>query len=224
LEPFDQLEFAVSDAAKGIGSAVAQVAAARRGDPAAKALEHGLDVFHTAREARCVLARHWRGAEAAWEQGEAADGKVADAKQYGLDARGPAGPARVAWGKATVALQRVERLEATWRRAHAALALFTPDGQLNDRVHAQTEIAATLKDLTGPDWSKVRNFLNDPRSPSFLDRMHRRLESAEPRPEWRAALAWRWWLRHRRPTEPDLQTALAWISHQGDGIGLPPVP
>ena len=85
LTPFRRLEFAVSDAAKGIGSAVAQVAAARRDDPAAKALEHGLDVFHTARQAQCVLARHWRGGEAAWEQAEAADGEVADAKQHGLD-------------------------------------------------------------------------------------------------------------------------------------------
>ena len=29
--------------------------------------------------------------------------------------------------------------------------------------------------------------------------MHRRLEAAEPRREWREAMAWRWWLRHRRP-------------------------
>ena len=41
-------------------------------------------------------------------------------------------------------------------------------------------IATALKGLTGPDWSKVRNFLNDPRSLTFLDRMHHRLESAEP--------------------------------------------
>src|SRR4051794_16179078 len=28
--------------------------------------------------------------------------------------------------------------------------------------------------------------------------MHRRREAAEPRPEWREAMAWRWWLRHGR--------------------------
>ena len=72
--------------------------------------------------------------------------------------------------------------ESAWGRARAALDLFGPDGRLNDRARAEAEIAAALKDLTGPDWSKVRNFLNDPRSLAFLDRMHRRLESAEPRP------------------------------------------
>ena len=44
------------------------------------------------------------------------------------------------------------------------------EGQLNDRVRAQAEIAVALLDLSGPDWSKVRNFLNDRRSLAFLDR------------------------------------------------------
>src|SRR5262249_23675343 len=60
----------------------------------------------------------------------------------------------------------------------------------------------------GPDWSKVRNFLNDPRSLAFLDRMHRRLETAEPRPQWRESMVWRWWLRHRRVRPADPRTAL----------------
>ena len=199
LVPFTRLEFAVSDAAKGITKAVTQVAAARRDDPSAPALEHGLDVFHTAMGANGVLARSWRRAEAAWEHAEDADAKVAAAKLQGLDARGVAQTARAAWSKATASFGRVERLESAWGRAESALELFTPDGQLNDRPRAQAEIAAALVDLSGPEWSKVRNFLTDPRSLSFLDRMHRRLESAEPRPQWREAMAWRWWLRHRRP-------------------------
>ena len=120
-------------------------------------------------------------------------------KQQGIDARGVARTARAAWGRAIASFEQAERLESAWGRAHAALDLFGADGRLNDRTRAEAEIAAALKDLTGPDWSKVRNFLNDPRSLAFLDRMHRRLESAEPRPEWREAMAWRWWLRHRRP-------------------------
>ena len=65
LVPFTHLEFAASDAAKGIAAAVSQRAAERRDDPAAPPLEHGLDVFHTAMEAHRVLARQWRRAEAA---------------------------------------------------------------------------------------------------------------------------------------------------------------
>jgi hypothetical protein len=202
LAPFERLEFAVSDAAKGITSAVTRVAEARRYDPEAPALEHGLDVFHTAMEAHRVLARHWRRAEAAWEQAEAADSKVADAKRRGIDARGVAQAARAAWVRAITSLERTERLESAWGRCHAAVELFHPDGRLNDHVHAERAIAGALKDLTGPDWSKVRNLLIDPRSLAFLGRMHRQLEAAEPCPQWREAMAWRWWLRHRRPPRP----------------------
>ncbi|MHC5538112.1 hypothetical protein ACYOEI_07780, partial [Singulisphaera rosea] len=77
--------------------------------------------------------------------------------------------------------------------------LFGPDDRLNARTHAGGEIASFLKDLINEDWAKVRNFLKDRRSLSFPDRMHRRLESVEP---WGEAMAWRWWLRHRRPTSP----------------------
>ena len=208
LEPFGRLEFALSDAAKGIATAVVEVAKARRDDPLAPALEHGLDVFHTAMEAKRVLAQHWRGAEAAWEEAETADRAVARSKRQGIDTRGAAQTARAAWRPAIASFEQVERLEAAWDRAHAALDLFDVDGRLNDRGRAQAEIAAALGDLTGPDWSKVRNFLNDRRSLAFLDRMHRRLEQAEPRREWREAMAWRWWLRHRRPRPADPLTAL----------------
>jgi hypothetical protein len=199
LEPFDRLEFAISDAAKGIAKAVADIAGARRDDPGAPALEHGLDVFHTAMEANRILARHWRRAEAAWEKAEAADIEVARSRRQGIDARAVSQTARAAWRPAIALFEQFERLEAAWNRVHAALDLFAPDGRLNDRGRAQAEITAVLGELTGPDWSKVRNFLNDPRSLAFLDRMHRRLGTAEPRPEWREAMAWRWWLRHGRP-------------------------
>jgi len=204
LTPFPRLEFALSDAARGIAAAVAQRAAARRDDPAAVPLEHGLDVFHTAREAHRVLARHWRRAEAAWEKAEGADAELAEAKRQGIDARGPALAAGATWRRAIAALEEAERLESAWGRAAAALELFDADGRLHDRGRAAAAIAAAIADLAGPEWSKVRNFLTDPRSLAFLDRMHRRLGAAEPRAEWREAMAWRWWLRHGRvgPSDP----------------------
>ena len=204
LVPFTRLEFAISDAAKGIAAAVSHRASARRDEPAAPSLEHGLDVFHTTMEARRVLARHWRRAEAAWEKAEGADAEVAGAKRQGIDARGPARGAGAAWRRAIAAFEEAQRLGSAWSRAAAALELFDAAGRLNDRTRAESEIASALKELTGPEWSKVRNFLDDPRGLAFLDRMHRRLESAEPRPEWREAMAWRWWLRHGRvgPSDP----------------------
>ena len=208
LEPFSVLEFAVSDAAKGIAKAVAEVAQSRRADPSAHALEHGLDVFHTSMEANRVLAQYWRRAEVAWEQTDAAVAKRADAKRQGVDARGAAQRVRAAWSKAMASYAHAERLESAWDRAHAALDLFGPDGRLHDRAGAESEIAAALLDLTGSAWSKVRNFLTDPRCLAFLDRMHRRLETAQPRRDWRDALTWRWWLRHRRPGPSDPATDL----------------
>jgi hypothetical protein len=200
LAPFARLEFAISDAAKGITTAVAQVAEARRGEETAPRLDHGLDVFHTAYETHRVLAHQWRRAEAAWEQAETAAAQVDQAKRQGVDARGPAQTARAAWRKATAAGEQVERLEAAWHRVHAALEVFRPDGRLNDRATAEAQIAAALPDLSGSDWKKVRKFLRDRRSLAFLDRMHQRLAAVAPRPEWRAAMAWRWWHRHRQPT------------------------
>ena len=199
LEPFPALQFAVSDAATGIAKAIAGVARSRRGGPSAPALEHGLDVFHTAMEANRVLAWRWRRAEVAWQQADAAGAKRAAARRKGVDSHGEAQRARAAWDRAVAAFKECERLETAWARARAALDLFGPDGRLNDRARAGSGIAAALPELTGPDWSAVRNFLNDPRCLAFLDRMHRRLEAAEPRREWREAMAWRWWLRHRRP-------------------------
>jgi hypothetical protein len=206
LEPFEHLEFVISDAAKGIAAAVVEVTQGRHDDPSAATLEQGLDVFHTTMEAKRVLAQHWRRAEAAWEKAETTARKVAESKRHGIDARGVAQTARAAWRPATASLEQVERLEAAWNRAHAALDLFGPDGRLNDRGRAQAEISTALRDLGDPDWSKVRNFLNDRRSLAFLDRMHRRLEAVEPRREWREAMAWRWWLRHRRvrPADPGM--------------------
>ncbi len=63
LEPFSSLEFAISDAAKGIGSALSRLAKARDIEPSAPALTHGLDVFHTTMEANRVLSQHWHRAD-----------------------------------------------------------------------------------------------------------------------------------------------------------------
>jgi hypothetical protein len=203
LEPFVNLELVVSDAAKGIAAGVQAVAASRSAAPAAPAAAaapaHGLDVFHTNQEARRVLAGPWRRAEAAWEQAAAADAPVAAAKQRGQDARGVAAAARQAWARATRQLAAVDRLESAWQRARAALAVFRPDGTVNDRAWAEAEMQAALAELRGPAWQKVRNFLTDARALTFLDRLHRRLAEAVPGAALRRACVRRWWLRHLPP-------------------------
>jgi len=205
LTPFEDLEFVISDAAKGIATAVQQTAQRRReSDPLASALGHGLDLFHTTHEAQRVLTQAWRAVEPLWEQAETCDARVQRDQKQGIDARrsGSAGAARTAWSEAIEAFKPVERLESAWDRCRSAFELFRPDGQLNDRRWAEAQIKAGLSELTGPEWRKVRNFLTDRRSLAFLDRMHQRLAAAEPRKEWREVLAWRWWRRHGGSSNP----------------------
>jgi hypothetical protein len=221
LAPFTALEFAISDAAKGIASGLDRVAERRRSADDATPLAQGLDLFHTAREARSVLTRAWQGAEAEWVKAEAADARVASSKRQGLDARGVAKAAAAAWRRAVRVLEGAERQETAWQRARAALDLFDAEGRLNHRTRAEAEIAASLADLAGESWKTVRSFLSDRRSTAFLDRMHGRLAVAEPRAGWREAMAWRWWGRHQRPTgsaDPriDLVRALAWGRPPGE--------
>ena len=176
LAPFDRLEFAISDAAKGIAKAVSDLAGARREDATAPTLEHGLDVFDTTMEAQRLLARQRRHVEAAWGKAEAANREVARSKQQGIDAHDVA---QVAPNGLAPGRPHCSSKPSDWKRpgggADAALDVFGADGRLNDRRHAEAEIALALKGLTGDDWSKVRNFLTDRRSLNFLDRMHRRL-------------------------------------------------
>jgi hypothetical protein len=220
LAPFTALEFAISDAAGGIASGLDRVAEQRRSAGEATPLARGLDLFHTAREARSVLKAAWQEAEASWAKAEAIDARVAASKRQGLDARGAAKAAAAAWRRAIGVPEDTERQESAWRRARAALDLFDAEGRLNDRARATAEIAAALTGLGGAKWKAVRNFLRDPRSTAFLDRMHQRLAEAEPRAEWREAMAWRWWGRHRRPgraADPRLELvrSLAWDRPMG---------
>ena len=175
----------------------------------------------TAQEVQRLLARAWRRAEAAWQRAEAADLVVRRTKRQGLDAHRVSWDARPDRGLARKALERVEAYEQAWEQARAAFELLDERGQLNDRRRAEAILAATLPRLAGPTWRKVRDFLKDRRSLAFLDRMRRQLETAEPRREWREALAWRWWLLQRpRPTgEARLWLVRAW---DRDGTLSPP--
>ena len=200
LAPLEALEFVISDAAKGIASGLDRLARRRQEADDPTPLAQGLDLFHTAREARTVLFQAWRRAEAAWTHAEACAARVEQAKRGGRDARGLAQTARAAWPRAVALLEVVERQESAWRRARAALDLFDGAGRLNTRHRAEAEIAASLPALDGPEWKTVRSFLSDPRSTAFLGRLHEQLAEAEPREDWREAMAWRWWGEHERPT------------------------
>jgi hypothetical protein len=137
--------------------------------------------------------------ERLWEEAEAAEAASRRAGQQGQDRRGPAARVRRAWVRVTAAFEAYERGAAGWTQARGALAVFRPDGHLNDRQWACPQIAAALPLLGGRDWSKVRGFLEAPESLTFLDRLHRQLAQAEPDAALREELVRLWWLRRHRP-------------------------
>jgi len=191
LRPFVNLEAVVSDAGTGLAAGLDAFESARRQQHPADQpapLDRCLDVFHTEKEAQIILARLWRQLERAWDKAEAADRQVAKDKREWYDARGSAARAWAAWRRVEEAFAAHEGAEQAWQRAKAALAGWRADGQLNDRAWAEGEIAEACRVLRGTVWRKVRALLQDRRALVFLDRLHRRLETAEPRAEVRAAL------------------------------------
>lgn len=203
LQPFSNLECVISDAAKGIAKGVQAIVnkraiEAKESQSDALPLEHGLDVFHTNYEASGVLAGPRRRLESAWEEAEEADARVAESKRCGQHAQGVAQRARRAWERVEELFAEHEEQDSAWQRARGALAVFRPDGSLNDRTWAESEIRVALTQLTDTKWKKVRNMLMDARSLVFLDRLHRRLAEAEPDVALRTACVERWRLRHHR--------------------------
>jgi len=198
LHDWTALEFVAADAGTGLQAGIAAVQRGRR-EQGQTPLENGLDVFHTTQEARRVLRQSWHHVERCWEQAEAATRRVEQVRRQGQDSRGVAGAARWAWDKAEAAFGHYERSEAGWRFAHGALAVFRPDGRLNDSAWARERIALALPALSGREWSKVRGLLQAEETLTFLGRLDHQLRGAVPADQLREELVRLWWLRRRRP-------------------------
>jgi hypothetical protein len=198
LQGWTSLESVLADAGTGLQAGIAAVQQQRL-QAGQVPLENGLDVFHTVREGQRALSQAWNQVETLWDDAEAATRRVGRARRQTGDTRGVATAASAAWERAEAGLARYEEAEAGWARARSALRVFRPDGQLNDRPWTHEQIASALPQLSGRCWSKVRGFLQAEGTLTFLDRMHRRLQEAEPNAELRAALVRLWWLRRQRP-------------------------
>jgi uncharacterized membrane protein len=198
VQGWTALQYVLADAGTGLQAGIALVQRQRREAHQAP-LENGLDVFHTTQEGQRALRQAWHKVEAVWDDAEAADRRVNQARRQTGDTRGVATVATAAWTKAAAALAQYEAAEAGWARARSALRVFRPDGRLNDRLWAQEQIASALPHLSGRVWSKVCGFLQAEVALTFLDRLHRQLQEAEPDAELREALVRLWWLRRQRP-------------------------
>ncbi len=211
LQPWTSLEYVVSDAGPGLQAGIAQLQQHRR-ETEQVPLEKGLDVFHTKQEAQRVLRTLWNRVERLWEQAEAATRAVEKAQRQGIDSRGLTTAIRAAWNKASIAFHKYEQEEAGWKQAEVALSVFRPDGQLNDRSWAQGQVALALPQLLSQEWSKVRGFLQEEESFTFLDRLHGQLGQLSVPEAVRDALVHLWWLRRQRPRKAS-ETAVGGYHH-----------
>ena len=121
-----------------------------------------LDVFHTKHEARQALTIDWNQVERDWEAFEQAEDQLRRARRAGIHVRAAAGKASRAWVKVVKSFDHYEAIEAAWKHAEVALAVFRPDGQLNDRAWAQAQVAPALPALVGRAWVKGRQPLASP--------------------------------------------------------------
>jgi hypothetical protein len=191
----------ITDAGKGLERGVKLAREARRTaavgpeDASAMPLQMGLDVFHTQRELQRVVHGKWQRAERQLDTATEADRKVAQSKQRGREARGVAQRARTAWRKAEQYFNEAVQTEGVIKRVEMALAIFRPDGGLNDRQWAQEQWREATKPLAGPEWGKVRRLLNEKRTLHYLDWLHEQPAETVEAPLWREACTRLWSLR-----------------------------
>jgi hypothetical protein len=196
------LQDVAADGGQGIERGLELVAAQRRQaaeqrppGPKAKPLHVRLDLFHIRQDGAKAQRQEWSCAQALWEEAEKVERAKGRFDRRGKDKRHfNQGKVDKAWAKATAAFEEACRKDRAWERAVAALKVWRPDGQLNDRQWAEQELQAAAAELTGARWAKVRRQLLDERALTFLERLDQELAVAEPCPECRAALValWRW--------------------------------
>ena len=211
LQPWTSLCYVASDAGRGLQAGIARMQQQRRETNQA-ALEKGLDVFHTKQAARRALSIMWNRVEGLWERAEAATQALQQAQRQGRNTQALAQLASVAWRKASFAFQLYEKGETGWKQAEPALSVFRPDGQLNDRSWAHGQVALALPQLSGREWSKVRNLLQAEESLTFLDRLHGQLNQLSLPETVREPLVHLWWLRRQRPRKSS-ETAVGGYHH-----------
>jgi hypothetical protein len=196
LLPWTRVTYTAVDGGSGLRRGLELTQRQRAEAGPALPLEGNLDNFHIQQEGSKALRHTWQEAEQIWVQAEQADRAVAAARRQGHNQSGPVSKARMAWVRAEEALAVAEQREAAYQRAVAALELFRPDGPINDRAWATAELSAATRALPEGRWAKFCRMALDPRALTFLDRLHRGLQEAEPRVELRQALLALWRVRH----------------------------
>ena len=161
-------------------------------------MQVSLDVFHTIEGSPACLEDPLEPSEEGLEgrrEGRPAGRSVPAARaSTPMDPLGQ--PARLGPGSPSPC-SAMTRHERGGEKAKAALELFRPDGQLNDRAWAEARVSEALPALAGKAWTTLRHLLQSPKAFTFLDRLHAELGQLPIESPLREALVRLWWLRRR---------------------------
>jgi hypothetical protein len=185
LGALGSLEQVTRDGGNGLGKGVERVDAARRAEGRPGVADQ-LDHFHTVREGNKALRRTASKARIALGRAEAAQQAVRKRRGEGRNANAAAMTAGRLWKRAERAMDAWGRVERAWRRTQEALALFTPEGELNSRARAEAVLSQTLPLLPEADFAKAKRMLRQPQTLTYLDEVDRKL-AALPSPDLREA-------------------------------------
>jgi hypothetical protein len=147
-----------------------------------------LDHFHTLRQGRRGLRKTQARAERAWAAAEEADKKVARRRRKGKARTGYQTQAVLKWKRAFAAFQEWDEAGVALEGIRQALRPFTPEGELNTRERAEVTIKALAATLRREQWDKFKRALARPETYSFLDRMHKQVETLPVSQEVREAV------------------------------------
>jgi hypothetical protein len=180
------LEQVTRDAGMCLGKGVADLNQQRQEQglpPAADQLDH----FHTLHEGGRDVGRAERQAKAALNAVDKAEAELMRRQRDGKSTQGFQTRIRACWAKANKTMDAWQERDQAWQKVKQALQLVTPEGELNTRAQAQAELAACLPHLPDEDFAKVKRFLQQPQTLTYLDEVHRKLQALPVPAEIRAA-------------------------------------
>jgi hypothetical protein len=190
------LEQVSRDAGMCLGKGVADLNQQRQEQglpPAADQLDH----FHTLHEGGRGVGRAERQAKAALNAVDKAEAELLWRQRHVKSTQGFQTRIRACWKKANKTMDAWQERDQAWQRVKQALQLVTPEGELNTRARAEAELAACLPHLPDADFAKVKRFLQQPQTLTYLDEVHRKLEALPVPAEIRAAAVRQETLRRR---------------------------
>jgi hypothetical protein len=177
---FPNLEQVARDGGKGLEKGVALVSAERQAQGKPPLVDKG-DHFHALRGGSVGLHKDEIQVGKVLAQAETAQKELEECRRQGTSEHKATMHALAAWRRAEKAMDTWCEHERFWQTTKEALRLFTPEGELNTRQHAEAVLAETLPQL--PDaFAKARRQLQKPVMLNYLDHVQQQL-AALPFPE-----------------------------------------